>query len=277
MGGDIRRRTQQRIVASRGKPLIFSMKAKYDGALRVQSRGVLSYLIFIRALSGASREIEFREFAALLLPPTFSRSKDAAKEERKRKMRMNKFLLGMLMATVVFGACGADDMPEWKVLEKQIVQKRGELKKLRLDNPSHIWGDANQSVFLRKRMPKQGETRYYAKQVVDVRPFCVCEHASIKDGGTKARHSKRHSKRSLDQTSQDYQCPESELCPAWKQWRDATIKVEKTRSLNEMIDPVADELDELEKKYKECLEERDRERKENLIRKQQEKTSQKRN
>ena len=63
------------------KPLIFSMKAKYDGALRVQSRGVLSYSIFIRALSGASREIEFRECAALLLPPTLLSQQVAAKEE----------------------------------------------------------------------------------------------------------------------------------------------------------------------------------------------------
>ena len=57
------------------------MKAKYDGALRVQSRGVLSYSIFIRALSGASREIEFRECAALLLPPTLLSQQAAAKEK----------------------------------------------------------------------------------------------------------------------------------------------------------------------------------------------------
>ena len=36
------------------KPLIFRQKAKYEGALRVYSRGAFSYCVFCRALSGAS-------------------------------------------------------------------------------------------------------------------------------------------------------------------------------------------------------------------------------
>ena len=137
-----------------------------------------------------------------------------------------------------------------------------ELKKMRTANPAHIWGEATQSVFLRKRMPQKGELKYYAKQVVDVRPFCVCEHAAFNDGGTKARHSKRREKRSLGPDSPSYDCLTSELCPAWKQWSEATKKVELTEAQNEKIDAVSDELEELEKRFKELLDERERERKE---------------
>ena len=55
-------------------------------------RGALSYSIFIQALSGASPEIEFRECAALLLPPTPSRNKVAAKERNKEVQKMNSRL-----------------------------------------------------------------------------------------------------------------------------------------------------------------------------------------
>lgn len=188
---------------------------------------------------------------------------------------MDKLLVGILLLIVSFCAYCVEELPEWKALEKQILQKRGELKKLRTANPAHIWGEATQSVFLRKRMPKLGENKYYAKQVVDVRPFCVCEHASFQDGGTKARHSKRQAKRSLDPSSSDCYCLVSELCPAWKQWSDATNKVEMTRIQNEKIDPVADDLAELEKKLKEHLDERDRERNAVRQQKRQEKAGQK--
>ena len=114
---------------------------------------------------------------------------------------MNKLLMGILLSIVSCCAYCAEELPEWKALEKQIILKRGELKKLRTANLAHIWGEATQSVFLRKRMPKLGENKYYAKQVVDVRPYCVCEHASQNDGGTKARHSKSCAKRSLDPNS----------------------------------------------------------------------------
>lgn len=175
---------------------------------------------------------------------------------------MLKRCLNVMLVSMVLCAFGAEEEPEWKALEKQIIQKRGELKKLRNKNPAHIWGDDKQPVFLKKRMLNRGEARYYVKQVAVVRPYCVCEHAALQDGGTKARHPKRHSKRSLDRNSTDYPCTESELCPAWKQWRDAGIKVEETQKMNAEIDPVADALAELEKKFKEHLEERARQRKE---------------
>ena len=175
---------------------------------------------------------------------------------------MIKRCLSVMLVGLVFSVFGAEEEPEWKALEKQIIQKRGELKKLRNKNPAHIWGDDKQPVFLKKRMLNPGEARYYVKQVAVVRPYCVCEHAALQDGGTKARHSKRHLKRSLDRNSIDYNCTESELCPAWKQWRDAGIKVEETQKVNAEIDPVADTLEELEKKFKEHLEERARQRKE---------------
>ena len=80
------------------------MKAKYDGALRVQSRGVLSYSIFIRALSGASREIEFRECAALLLPPTLLSQQAAAKGKGCGKMKILVAVVLGLVTTFVEGA-----------------------------------------------------------------------------------------------------------------------------------------------------------------------------
>ena len=94
------------------KPLIFSMKAKYDGALRVQSRGVLSYSIFIRALSGASREIEFRECAALLLPPTLLSQQVAAKGKGCGKM---KILVAVVLGLVTTFAEGATEKVEQAV------------------------------------------------------------------------------------------------------------------------------------------------------------------
>ena len=175
---------------------------------------------------------------------------------------MGRLLTCVLLAGACLCAVAAEDLPEWKVLEKQVTQKRSELKKMRTANPAHIWGEATQSVFLRKRMPQKGELKYYAKQVVDVRPFCVCEHAAFNDGGTKARHSKRREKRSLGPDSPGYDCLTSELCPAWKQWSEATKKVELTEAQNEKIDAVSDELEELEKRFKELLDERERERKE---------------
>ena len=175
--------------------------------------------------------------------------------------------ISVLLIGSIFCAFGVEEEPEWKALEKQVIQKRGELKKLRNRNPSHIWGDEKQPVFLKKRMLNPGEAKYYVKQVSVVRPYCVCEHAALQDGGTKAKHPKRHSKRSLDRNSSDRNCSESELCPAWKQWRDAGIKVEETIAMNKEIDPVADELAELEKKLKEHLEERARQRKEELEKK----------
>lgn len=138
-------------------------------------------------------------------------------------------------------------------IEKQLQKKRNELKGLRLRNPSHVLGEETQSTALRKRMPKAGDKKYYASQVVDVRPFCVCEHSSLADGGTTARHSKNHSKRSLDRTSTDYTCSEKLLCPAWKQWRDAMKKVEETKQFNNDIDPILSEIEELESKLKEKM------------------------
>lgn len=178
-----------------------------------------------------------------------------------------KRCLSVMLVGLVLCIFGAEEEPEWKALEKQIIQKRGELKKLRNKNPAHIWGDEKQPVFLKKRMLNPGEARYYVKQVSVVRPYCVCEHAALQDGGTKAMHSKRHSKRSLDRNSTDYKCTESELCPAWKQWRDAGIKVEETQKMNAEIDPVADALAELENRFKEHLEELARQRKEEKERK----------
>ena len=65
---------------------------------------------------------------------------------------MLKRCLNVMLVSMVLCAFGAEEEPEWKALEKQIIQKRGELKKLRNKNPAHIWGDDKQPVFLKKRM-----------------------------------------------------------------------------------------------------------------------------
>ena len=151
-------------------------------------------------------------------------------------------------------AVAAEDTETVKGVEKQLQVKRNELKGLRLRNPAHILGEETQPTALRKRMPKAGDKKYYASQVVDVRPFCVCEHAALADGGTTARHSKSTLKRSMDRTSTDRSCSERELCPAWKQWRDAMKKVDETKQFNNDIDPVVNEIEALEKKLKDMIE-----------------------
>ena len=63
------------------KPLISCVEAKYEVALRGIHAAHFRFSISTRALSGASCEIEFRECAALLLPPTLLSQQAAAKEK----------------------------------------------------------------------------------------------------------------------------------------------------------------------------------------------------
>lgn len=150
----------------------------------------------------------------------------------------------------LFGADGDDEVIQ---LEKEVTAKKNELKGLRLRNVAHIWGEDKQSTATRKRMPKAGEKKYYASQVVDVRPWCVCKHAPLKNGGTKAKHSKNYGAALLDQESEDRSCTPANICPQWKEWDAACKKVAETEAMNKEIDGVVAELEKLEKDYKEKL------------------------
>ncbi len=169
---------------------------------------------------------------------------------------MKSVWTGLLVIVAAIGigttSLGADSDEEVLRLGKEVTAKRNELKGLRLRNVAHIWGEDKQSTATRKRMPKAGEKKYYASQVVDVRPWCVCKHAPLKNGGTKAKHSKYAE--SLDQESEDMSCAPAVICPQWKEWDAACKKVAETETMNKEIDVVADELEKLEKEYKERLE-----------------------
>lgn len=163
-------------------------------------------------------------------------------------------IVAMVSTALPFSAFSAEEDDQVIQLEKDVTAKRNELKGLRLRNPAYIWGDEKQSVATRKRMAKAGEKKYYASQVVDVRPWCVCKHAPLKNGGTKAKHSKSASPASYDQSSRGYECTPSEVCPQWKEWNNASIKVGETEQMNKEIDLVVEELEKLEAEYKEKLE-----------------------
>lgn len=164
-------------------------------------------------------------------------------------------LVTFVMCGVGIPLYGADADDKVIQLEKEVTAKKNELKGLRLRNVAHIWGEDKQSTATRKRMPKAGEKKYYASQVVDVRPWCVCKHAPLKNGGTKAKHPKSLGAATLDQESRDsYSCTPSEICPQWKEWDTACKKVAETETMNKEIDLVAAELEKLEKEYKEKLE-----------------------
>ena len=164
-------------------------------------------------------------------------------------------LVTFAMCGVGIPLYGADADDEVIQLEKEVAAKKNELKGLRLRNVAHIWGEDKQSTATRKRMPKAGEKKYYTSQVVDVRPWGVCKHAPLKNGGTKAKHPKSLGAATLDQESRDsYSCTPSGICPQWKEWDTACKKVAETETMNKEIDLVAAELEKLEKEYKEKLE-----------------------
>lgn len=165
-----------------------------------------------------------------------------------------RLLVIVAMIGISVTSFGADADDEVIKSEKEVTAKKNELKGLRLRNAAHIWGEDKQSTATRKRMPKAGEKKYYTSQIVDVRPWCVCKHAPLKNGGTKARHPKNWGAASLGQESRDVSCTPAEICPQWKEWDAACKKVAETETMNKEIDTVAAELEKLEKDYKEKLE-----------------------
>lgn len=171
---------------------------------------------------------------------------------------MRSDYIGLFVIVMAIGSCvplhGADSDDAVLRLEKDVTVKRNELKGLRLRNVAHIWGEDKQSTATRKRMPKAGEKKYYASQVVDVRPWCVCKHAPLKNGGTKAKHSKNCYAASLDQESEDRSCTPATICPQWKEWDAACKKVAETETMNKEIDNVIAELEKLEEEYKKQIE-----------------------
>ena len=84
-GGNIRQRTQQRIVAS-----LKTGNFQYEGEIRLCARvvqyprGALSYSIFIRALTGASTRLDFESAPLFFCRRRSSRNKEAAKERRDK-------------------------------------------------------------------------------------------------------------------------------------------------------------------------------------------------